>query len=669
MRQLLLSLLTLVALMSAGAANNKPFTIPELRQWKGANGLFVPASDLTVTYSSPELENVARIFANDYFTMFGVRPTVEQGKAVAGGFHFALKADKKLGEEGYSINIGKSVSISAPTATGAYWATRTLLQMSEQGNAQTLPMGRITDWPDYPMRGFTFDVGRKYIPMKYLRKLVKVMSYYKMNTLRVHLNDNGFTRKNEGDWDRTYSAFRMESDRFPGLTARDGFYTKDEFRDFQKEAAEQNVEIIPEFDVPSHSLAFTKYRPNLARPDLNRDHLDLFNPATTAFVDSLFDEYIGGPDPVFTGKRMHIGTDEYITRWSDSIRRQQANEKFRGFTDRMMKLVRSYGKQPVAWGSLKFSPGTTPVEANGAIIDLWSDDFADPEETKAQGFMMYSVPDGYTYIVPAAGYYYDYLNTEMLYNKWTPALTGRKKLAERDPQLLGGGFAVWNDNDGNGVTVKDIHNRIMPAMQVMAMKTWDGPSVTLPFADYDKARQLLSEAPGVNELARIGKEPGVVLEMESLQPGQSMPLSEIGQAYTVEFDLTATDETPGTALFSSDNATFWLSDPVEGKLGYSSADGYLNSFNFRPYPGESLKVRVEGDNEQTSLYINDKLIEKMGRTSKCFGTGQKDKYFRMPVLRTLVFPLERAGNFAAEISNLKVYNYKVSEKGRLSSNP
>lgn len=662
MRQLILSLLALAALLGAEAANNKPFTIPELRQWKGAEGVFVPATELIISYSSAELEEVAQKFADDYLTMFGVRIETMQGKAKPGCFHIALKADKKLGSEGYAIDIDKSVRISAPTATGAYWATRTLLQMSEQTNARTLPKGRITDWPDYPMRGFTFDVGRKYIPMSYLKNLVKVMSYYKMNTLRVHLNDNGFTRKNEGDWDRTYSAFRMESERFPGLTARDGFYTKAEFRDFQKEAAALNVEIIPEFDVPSHSLAFTKYRPELARPDLNRDHLDLFNPATMAFVDSLFDEYLGGPDPVFTGKRMHIGTDEYITRWNDSIKRQQANEKFRGFTDRMMKLVKSYGKQPVAWGSLKFTPGTTPVEANGAVIDLWSDDFADPEETKAQGFMMYSVPDGYTYIVPAAGYYYDYLNTEMLYNKWTPAVTGRKKLAERDPQLLGGGFAVWNDNDGNGVTVKDIHNRIMPAMQVIAVKTWDGPSVTIPFKDYDKARQLLSEAPGVNELARIGSEPGAVLEIAELHPGQSTPLTEIGQAYSVEFQLTATQETPGTALFTSPNATFWLADPVEGKLGYSSSDGYLNSFNFRPYPGESIKVRVEGDQEQTSLFINGKLVEKLGRTAKYFNTGKKDKYFRMPVLRTLVFPLERAGNFAGNVENLTVYNYKVSER-------
>lgn len=59
------------------------------------------------------------------------------------------------------------------------------------------------------------------------------MSYYKMNTLQVHLNDNGFKQFFDQDWDKTYAAFRLESDKFPGLAAPDGHYTKDEFRAFQ----------------------------------------------------------------------------------------------------------------------------------------------------------------------------------------------------------------------------------------------------------------------------------------------------------------------------------------------------------------------------------------------------------------------------------------------------
>ena len=59
------------------------------------------------------------------------------------------------------------------------------------------------------------------------------MAYYKMNTLQVHLNDNAFKQYFEHDWNKTYAAFRLESEFFPGLTSRDGYYTKKEFIDFQ----------------------------------------------------------------------------------------------------------------------------------------------------------------------------------------------------------------------------------------------------------------------------------------------------------------------------------------------------------------------------------------------------------------------------------------------------
>ena len=83
-----------------------------------------------------------------------------------------------------------------------------------------------------------------------------------------------------------------------------------------------------------------------------------------------------------------------------------------------------------------------------------------------------SIPDGLVYIVPAAGYYYDYLNCQYLYDSWTPAQIGNEKFEENDPAILGGMFAVWNDHVGNGITVKDIHDRLFPALQTLSAKCW-----------------------------------------------------------------------------------------------------------------------------------------------------------------------------------------------------
>ena len=195
--------------------------------------------------------------------MFGQTLSVVQGKAASGDFVLALSTDKKLGEEGYAIKITDRVAASAPTTTGLYWSTRTLLQLAEQNQERSLPQGVIRDYPDYPLRGFMIDCGRKFIPMSYLQDLVKIMAYYKMNTLQVHLNDNGFKQYFEHNWDKTYAAFRLESDTYPGLAARDGSYSKKEFIDFQKQAASNFVEIIPEIDVPAHSLALTHYKPDV----------------------------------------------------------------------------------------------------------------------------------------------------------------------------------------------------------------------------------------------------------------------------------------------------------------------------------------------------------------------------------------------------------------------
>src|SRR3712207_7162358 len=77
--------------------------------------------------------------------------------------------------------------------------------------------------------------------MSYLKDLVKVMAYYKMNTLQVHLNDNGFKQFFNNDWAKTYAAFRLESETYPGLTARDGSYSKAEFKEFQHERSEEHT--------------------------------------------------------------------------------------------------------------------------------------------------------------------------------------------------------------------------------------------------------------------------------------------------------------------------------------------------------------------------------------------------------------------------------------------
>lgn len=650
----------------AAEVNPKPFVLPELKTWTGAEGTFAPSG--RVVYSGgKEVKAVAELFAQNYQQLTGKNLTVVSGKAKTGDFELKLRKNAKEGKEGYTLNIGNVATASANHIQGLKWATRTLLQLSERRGDKnySLMKGSTTDIPEYALRGFTFDVGRKYVPMSYLHSLIKMMAYYKMNTLQLHLNDNGFRQYFGNDWNKTQAAFRLESTTYPGLTAKDGSYTKAEFVEFQKLAESYGVEVIPEIDVPAHSLAFTQYKPEIGSKEYGMDHLDLFNPATYEFLDGLFKEYLGGKDPVFRGPRVHIGTDEYSNAKKDVV------EKFRYFTDRYIKYVESFGKQAMVWGALTHAKGETPVKAENVWMDCWYNGYANPVEMKKQGYQLVSIPDGLVYIVPAAGYYYDYLNCQHLYNNWTPATIGNVKFEENDPAILGGMFAVWNDHAGNGISVADIHDRLYPALQTIAMKTWTGKHVTLSYADFDKLRHQLSEAPGVNEAGRLR---GGKYQQATVPAGSTLSIEKAGYGSTVSFTIDCKAEAKGTELFRSSDAVFYLSDPKSGKLGFAR-DGYLNTFNYRLPAEGSVKIAVKCDNRKTTLFVNDKQQEVLDPLT-VYAMKESDRMLnqiegeitatpvvynpgtKMHYQRTLVFPLKKAGNFKSKVTNLVVTSEK-----------
>lgn len=660
---ILLSAATISASAHDDQSSTKPFVVPEIQSWQGAAG------QMTVKriVATSKTECVARQFAADWKLMFGqTLSVVKTTKTQTGDVSFVLNKKQKGTNEAYTIDTQKGICVvSARSGQGLFWATRTLLQIAEQCEERTIPCGKIQDDAQYEMRGFMLDCGRKFFPISYLRDLAKCMSYYKMNTLQIHLNDNGFKQYFEGDWNNTQAAFRLESELFPGLTAKDGHYTKAEFRAFQKEAAAMGVEVIPEIDVPAHSLAFTQYRPSLGSKDFGMDHLDLFNPDLYPFLDSLFSEYLGGKDPVFVGPRVNIGTDEY------SNARQDVVEKFRELTDHYLKLVQSYGKQAACWGALTHAKGSTPVTSDNVIMNCWYNGYAKPSDMKELGYKLVSIPDGYVYIVPAAGYYYDYLNDSYLYSSWTPAQIGNEKFEEQDPSVLGGMFAVWNDHPGNGITVRDVHHRIMPALQTLSTKCWRAAQVATPFDEFNAKRAVLSEAPGVNLLGRNAE-----YSVATLSAGEKLyDHAGAGYGYEVSFQLQGKKEDKGTVLTRDSETTFYLADPQSGRLGFER-EGYLNTFNYTVREGVNEKLTIRMTNKETILLVNDKEKERLDRitlytttdkgantylqschqhwTPSVFPASQKSVMYYQ---RTLIFPLQETGNFNSKITDFKVSKF------------
>lgn len=620
---------------------DKPLTIPEIKTWSASDGVFHYSNLCRLVPLGSEATGVASFLQED-LRLLALPASDGTASTITLAVDPTLLSDK--GSEAYRIEIKpEHIFLTGNSRQGLYWATRTLLQLLEQ--SRELPCGTIEDYPDYPVRGFMLDVGRKFFSLDFLRATVRLMSYYKMNTFHIHLNDNGFKKYYGEDWDRTYSAFRLESETHPGLTAKDGSYSKADFRQLQLDAADLGVMIIPEIDVPAHTLAFAHYMPSIGSKEYGADHMDLFSPDTYKVLDDLFEEYLDPKDPTFVGPYVHIGTDEY------SNKNQKVVEQFRAFTDRYIRKVEQYGKKAAVWGSLSHARGTTPVKVDDVLLYCWSEDYSKGPEMINLGYDIVSIPDRWLYIVPEAGYYFNYLNIERIYNQWSPATVGITTFPEKHPQIKGGVFAVWNDHCGNGISQQDVYHRMYPAVQTLAMKCWQGNPSVRPFKDFDHRRQQLSEAPGLNLLARLprGRESYTVAAPKAGKP-LGLPISEIGYDYRVSFRITPDAAAPGTVLFASDHATVYLATPEEGKLGFER-DGYHYSFDYKLPVGVETEVAIEGTNRETRLYINDRLRKSLPVIVHPDDTELKGPRYWV---QTLVFPLEILGNFSGKLTDLRI---------------
>lgn len=140
------------------------------------------------------------------------------------------------------------------------------------------------------------------------------------------------------------------------------------------------------------------------------DHLDLYSPEVYRFLDTLFLEYAGGPDPVFSGKYVHIGTDEYNSAEA---------EQFRKFMAHYIDYISSLGKTPVIWGSLKYMGGETPVPTGKCIANAWSHDWLDVGTALEGDYAgVVNLCDTYLYIVPGADYYHDFLDLRLPFGEF-----------------------------------------------------------------------------------------------------------------------------------------------------------------------------------------------------------------------------------------------------------
>lgn len=582
--------------MTAAGANAAPVVLPELREWVGGSGSFAASTAKRVVYGDASLKAMAEDFANDYQALTGVRLQVATGtSAQAGDIFFTLGADKAKGlkDEGYLLNVtADRMTVTAEAVAGANWGGKTILQGMKSGSG-SFPLGMARDYPLYKVRGLILDVGRKTFTLDWLKQMTKQLSFYKMNDFQIHLNDNlipleRYTNRGE-DVFNAYSAFRLESDVKKGgnggknqadLTAKDVWYSKKDFKEYIEQSAAMGVKIVPEVDTPAHSLALTKVRPDLRHGESGRanDHLALKDKygECLSFVQDIFDEYVkGGANAVFADTdTIHIGADEYNADGS----------AYRNFVNDMFKYAESNGKTARVWGSLSTIKGD--VEVKGVSEDgkhrremnLWNPGWADMKAMYELGFNLIDCQDGVFYIVPNAGYYYDYLNPGAAYDDALNGISG-VQIPAGDPQMIGGAFAVWNDmcdELDNGISEYDIYDRIAYSAGLFGANGWGHGSMNL-----DQARAVVEE---------LGDAPRTDFGYEDVKPSEAGMYAQ----WNMEGSLGDASDA-GHGLVRGENASFAQVDgkrtlKLKGGESYVSVeDGELGTLGL----GNDLRVKVK----------------------------------------------------------------------------
>jgi hexosaminidase len=312
------------------------------------------------------------------------------------------KNDAVIGKEGYNLNVtAKGISISANEPTGLYYGVQTLLQLLPnqiEGKAiasnvtWTVPAVNITDYPRFPWRGLMFDVSRHFFTKQEVMRYIDNMARYKFNLLHLHLTDDegwrveikslpklttvgAYNVKREGSFGNFIPPTPTETRNYGG------FYTQDDIRELVKYGQERFVNIMPEIDVPGHSLAAVASYPELsATPGADKyvvrsgeRIMDWTLPGHPALVDNtlnpageytyeFLDKVIGEVAQLFPFQYIHMGGDECAKNfWEQSyaVKALMAKENLKNmeevqsyFEKRVEKIVESKGKKFMGWDEI-----------------------------------------------------------------------------------------------------------------------------------------------------------------------------------------------------------------------------------------------------------------------------------------------------------------------------
>lgn len=491
-------LLALLLGMSAACAQKahasaRPETIPAIKEWTdgGAGAYKFNSSGRVVidnVYSS-QLWATAATFAGDLQSLSGwTIPVVVDSVYGAGDIFISLNAvDSSFGLQGYKLTVGDSIAIQANNDTGAFYATRTVLQLLKQ--SYTVGAGTARDWPDYPERGLMVDLGRKYYSVDWLQNHIRELAYLKYNIFHLHLSDD--------------QGFRLESSSHPEIVSAQ-HYTKADIASLVQLAAQYHITIIPEIDMPGHMGAILAAHPeleivsNTGTPSTS--DIDLTNDASYRLINDLLEEYI----PLFPGPYFHIGSDEYNTSYpqlktyaqSHYSSNATANDTVLGFINWANAKIKAHGKTTRIWNDL-LDTGTAVKVDPDVQVEYWYG--GNPQQAINEGHQVINA--NWTKL------YYPLnrkgrMNPSVVYESFEPYMFNSMNIASHDPHNLGAYISIWCD-EANKETESEVEIGVQNSLRSLAQKNWGSPKLVPDYVSFLSIIRDIGIAPGFTGSSRF----------------------------------------------------------------------------------------------------------------------------------------------------------------------
>ena len=519
-------LLCSLALLTPLAAQLPLIPKPVSLRMEQGSGLRL-TDETTITHSGEETAPAAELLALSLRPATGLKLPVKQESGVSlGSIHLQLgDVPDTSGREAYQlVTRDDGAVLTGRTLAGLINGTQTLRQLLDPGAFRTsahdlsdwtIPTVTITDEPAYPWRGMMLDVSRYFFTKEYVLRYLDMMAMHKMNVLHWHLIDD--------------AGWRIEIKKYPKLTEigawrgkgnqrYGGFYTQADIREIVAYAKERNIEVVPEIEIPAHTLPALVAYPELGctgkqfevptRHSISPELYCVGKESTWTFLEDVMNEVC----ELFPAKFVHIGGDEArYPRW-DACEHCQDRRKKEGLksskqlqgwaTTRIEQVLKKHGKQIIGWdeildcgvsnqaGIMTWHKPSTAVDGakrgNPVVMALTGHAYFDVAESKLPG-----EPPTAGWIPP--------ISLEKAY-RWHPTPDGLDPKAAAN--ILGANGCLWTDQflhradvladkPGKGTTASEayVDYLSLPRMAALAEVTWT-PRESRDYEDFSKRMEV-----------------------------------------------------------------------------------------------------------------------------------------------------------------------------------